>query len=252
MRKLISSMMMLVLLLGTALTSKAQTKSYKMWETITITPDNTKLKVLQENIRKHNKTFHKKGPYKSSVYDIVSGPNSNKILWEMGPLTFSHFDSRPADDKHTNDWRDNVMPYVKELSNNEYWRKEEKFSHTEGLSEGSHPINLVRHFTIADGEDYNSEALLTQIVNTIKSMPDANPFGVYENLLTQGAKGNHFITINFLKKWADLDKEDTFEQAFIKLHGKKSWDPFIKNWNEAYLDAWDEIQVYNPKMSGDK
>ena len=99
-----------MLFLGNTLTSKAQTKSYIMWESITITPDNTKLKLLQENMRKHNKTFHKKWPYKSSVYDIVSGPNSNKILWEMGPLTYSHLDGRPLDDKHSDDWRDNVLP----------------------------------------------------------------------------------------------------------------------------------------------
>ena len=120
------------------------------------------------------------------------------------------------------------------------------------MSEGSHPINLIRHYTVAKGEEHNSKALLTKISNTVKSMPNANPFGVYFNEHLQGSKGNHFVVINFFEKWADFDKEDTFKQAFIKLYGENSWDTMIRNWDETYSDVWDEIQVYNPKMSGDK
>lgn len=36
------------------LTIEAQDKEYVMWESITLSPDNTKLKVLGENMRNHN------------------------------------------------------------------------------------------------------------------------------------------------------------------------------------------------------
>ena len=36
--------------------------------------------------------------------------NSGKIVWQMGPMMFSHNDSRPSEGGHDEDWRDNVLP----------------------------------------------------------------------------------------------------------------------------------------------
>jgi len=46
-------MMLVIIVFGTMLTVKAQENSYIIWESITITPVNAKLKVLEENMRKH-------------------------------------------------------------------------------------------------------------------------------------------------------------------------------------------------------
>ena len=90
---------MVAIVFGTMITVKAQdeSKDYKMWEDIMLTPDNTKLKVLQENMRKHNMTYHKEGPSKATVYNISSGPNAGNIIWEMGPMMYKHNDSRPGE-----------------------------------------------------------------------------------------------------------------------------------------------------------
>ena len=119
-KRTISCMLLLAVAFGTTPTIQAQEKSYVMWESITITPDNTKLKVLSENMRKHNMAYHSEGPYKAYVYNITTGPDIGKIVWEMGPLTYSHLDARPSEGGHDEDWRDNVMPYVKKMTNGEY------------------------------------------------------------------------------------------------------------------------------------
>ena len=81
-KKTISMMIMVAVVFGTMLTVSAQdnNKSYKMWEDMMFTPDNAHLKVLSENIRKHNQKYHKSGVYKATVYNIVTGPNAGKII----------------------------------------------------------------------------------------------------------------------------------------------------------------------------
>ena len=103
-KRSISLLMMVALVFGAMVTVQAQDDSkYQMWESIMMTPDNTKLKVLGENMRKHNQKYHKDGPYEATVYNIATGPNVGKMIWEMGPLTFSHLDARPSKGGHDED-----------------------------------------------------------------------------------------------------------------------------------------------------
>ena len=66
-KKSISLLTMVAIIFGTMITVNAQddSKSYEMWEDIMFTPDNTKLKILEANMRKHNQTYHKSGPHKA-------------------------------------------------------------------------------------------------------------------------------------------------------------------------------------------
>ena len=120
---------MSLMILGIAPRVQAQEDSPDMiWESIIITPDYTKLKELGESMARHNKKYHASGKYQAHVYNISSGPNMGQIVWEMGPLTLSDLDSRPAAGGHDEDWRDNVMPYVKKMNTGEYWRQNQKIS----------------------------------------------------------------------------------------------------------------------------
>ena len=115
-KKSIASFLMLAMVFGVSLTLSAQeSENYNMWEDIMLTPDFTKLKILETNMRKHNQTYHKSGPFEAAVYNIVSGPNSGNIIWEMGPMMYKHNDTRPDSGGHDEDWRDNVMPYIKKM-----------------------------------------------------------------------------------------------------------------------------------------
>jgi len=133
-KKCNSLLLMVAIVFGTMFTANAQDdSSYQMWESITLTPDNSKLKVLAENMRKHNQKYHKSGAHKATVFNITTGPNAGKIVWEMGPLTFADLDTRPSVGGHDEDWRDNVDPYIKKTNTVEYWKEDTKNSNTSML-----------------------------------------------------------------------------------------------------------------------
>jgi len=251
-KKIISSLMMVVIVFGTIISVNAQEKSYVMWESITLTPDNTKLKVLGENMRKHNQKYHKEGPYKAYVYTISTGPNIGKIVWEMGPLTYSHLDNRPSEGGHDDDWRDNVLPYVKKMSDGEYWKKDKKLSNTDMLTSDNttHPLLYIRYLEVVKGEGHNVKHLFTQISKAVKAMDGENPWGLYYNEFRQGDLGRHIATVSSMKNWAELDRDRNFKESFIKVNGEKSWQPFLENMNDTFSNSWDEIWSFNAKMSG--
>ena len=144
-KKTIALLMIFTLTFGATTTLNAQDNDYKMWENIMLTPDNTKLKAFGEAMSKHNKAYHKEGPYKANVYTIASGPNVGKIVWEMGPLKFSDLDGRPSKGGHDEDWRDNVMPHVKKMTHGEYWKEDKELSNTSMLDPNkiTHPLLLI-------------------------------------------------------------------------------------------------------------
>ncbi len=223
-----------------------------MWEAIMITPDNTKLKVLGENMRKHNQQYHSEGPYQATVYTISTGPNVGNMVWMMGPLKFTHLDSRPSDGGHDEDWRDNIMPYVKKLSNGEYWQGDNKLSNTSMMTgdPSVYPIVFVRYWEINLDHGHNLNNILKMVSETIKAMEGENPWGVYYNMFRQGDIGRHVATVSFSKNWAEYDEDPKFKSTFEKTHGEDSWDGFIRNMDLIFDNSWDEIWTYSAELSG--
>jgi hypothetical protein len=250
----ISYLLMATLLLGTVVITNAQEADAPMWETIVLTPDNTKLKVLSENMRAHNQKYHKEGPHKATVYQISSGPDIGKIVWMMGPLKFAHLDSRPSAGGHDEDWRDNVMAYVKKMQHGEYWKGDVKLSNTDMLTDDPslYPIQFIRYWEVNLEHSHNAEGMLTIISKTIKAMEGNNAWGVYYNQFRQGTRiGRHIATVGFYKNWAELDEAPTFKKTFLKVHGEDSWDAFVRNMDQVMDNSWDEIWVYDKELSGD-
>ncbi len=252
-KKVLSLIILTLFLLGPIATLKAQEEStYAMWESFYITPDNTKLKALGEAMSKHNKKYHKEGPHTALVYNVVSGPNIGKMVWQMGPLNFSHLDDRPAAGGHDEDWRDNVMPNVKKLSSGEYWKQDNDVSNTSMLEGdvGSYPLLHIRFFEVTDGHGYQIEHLMDQIGKAVKDMDGENPWGLYDNQFRQGNIGRHLATVRFHKNWAEYDTDSKFKESFLKLNGEDSWDAFTKGMRTSFSNSWDEIWEYNANLSG--
>lgn len=255
-KKYISLLMMVAISFGAISTIQSQesTSKYKMWEDIMITPDYTKLKILGENMRKHNQKYHKSGTYKATVYNIATGPNSGKMIWEMGPMTYTELDSRPSAGGHDEDWRDNVMPYIKKIETSEYWKEDDKLSNV-GMLDGDnskYPLLFIRYHEVSSSSGDNTKDILTKISETIKAMEGENPWGIYYNEFRQGTTiGRHIQTIGFMKNWAEMDDEsNNFKKTFLKVHGEDSWDGFIETWKNTFSNSWDEIWEYNPNLSG--
>ncbi len=253
-KKCNSLLLMAAIVFGTMLTVHAQDESsYEMWEDIMLTPDNTKLKVLAENMRKHNQTYHNAGPHKSTVYNITTGPNAGKIIWEMGALTYPDLDTRPSVGGHDEDWRDNIDPYIKRTNTVEYWKGDAKLNNTDMLDgdNSKYPILFVRYYEVEPGQGYNIGTFFEKISAAIKALDGVNPWGVYYNEFLQGDLGRHIAGFSFSPNWADFDRDVNFVETFEKLHGNNSWQRHVNLRNATFSNRWDEIWVYNKEMSGD-
>jgi hypothetical protein len=249
----ISYLLIAALFLSTIATVTAQDAEDPMWETIMIVPDNTKLKVLEENMRKHNQKYHKEGPYKSTVYAISTGPNMGKLVWMMGPLKYSHLDARPAAGGHDEDWRDNVMANVKKVEQGEYWTGDSKLSNTAMLTEdpGAYPILFTKYWEVESGHGFGVENHFKMGSEAIKAMEGVHPWGLYYNEFQQGNIGRHIATVSFFKNWTDFEKDWTFRKSFDSVHGENAWMGWIRNRDATFSNIWDEIWVYDKNMSGD-
>lgn len=253
-KKTISVMAVIAMVFSATVTANAQEdKSYKMWENIMLTPDNTKLKILSENMRKHNAQYHKAAPYNATVYNIVSGPNSGKIIWQMGPMHYKHNDTRPSEGGHDDDWRDNVMPYIKKIHTIEYWTQDDKLSNTSMLQSESimYPLLFVRVGEIEKNQVSSVNQFYKYVSETVKAMEGANPWGLYYNEFRQGNLGRHVASVSFYKNWTAFDEEEnTFKKTFEKVHGEENWQMFLDMADRTFKDSWDEIWMYNKHMSG--
>lgn len=253
-KKLFTILTMILFIFAPFATLKAQeASSYSMWESMYITPDYTKLKAFGEAMSKHNKKYHKEGPYSAVVYNVVSGPNIGKMVWQMGPLNYSHLDDRPSDNGHDDDWRDNVMPNVKKLSSGEYWKQNDAVSNTSMMAdEGKpRPILHIRFHEVNRGQSSQVKHLMGIIGATVKAMDGVNPWGVYSNEFQQGFDiGRHIASVGFYNNWAEYDKEDTFRATYEKLYGEGSWQAFLDGYDNTFSNSWDEIWQRNDALSG--
>jgi hypothetical protein len=253
MKKFNSLLLLVAIVFGTMFTVNAQDDdSYVMWESIMLTPDNTKLKVLGENMRKHNMTYHKEGTHKAVVYNISSGPNSGNLVWQMGPINYSHLDSRPAAGGHDEDWRDNVMPYIKKMGTIEYWRGDNTLNNTAMMDPNtvSHPILFIRFYEVEPGQGFSINTYFTRMFETIKSLDGENPWGVFYNEFRQGDLGRHIADVSFYKNWTEFDKDVKWIEAFNKVNGANSWQNQLNMEQATFSNSWDEIWVYDKALSG--
>lgn len=253
-KNLITSLLALCLIVSITFNAQAQNQEeYEMWESIMLTPDYTKLKVLGENMRKHNMKYHKDGPYEATVYNITTGPNAGKLIWEMGPMMHKHNDSRPSEGGHDEDWRDNVMPNIKKMHTVEYWKADDKLSNTDMLDgdNSKYPLLYVRYFEVDNDFGSSVKPFFTMVSEVVKKMDGINPWGIYYNEFRQGDLGRHIATVGFMKNWAEMDDDPKFKKTFNKVHGEDKWDTFIDMGANTFTNSWDEIWVYNKQMSGD-
>ena len=251
-KKNLGSIMVLFIIVSISFNAKAQSSEpYSMWESVMITPDYTKLKTLQTNMRAHNKKYHKVAPYTAVVYNISTGPNAGNIIWQMGPMMLAHNDSRPGEGGHDEDWRDNVMPYIKKMHTVEYWSQDDKLTNIEALTaEGANfPILYIRYFELSDDHEYTMKSVFKQASETAKSLN--LPWGLYYNAFLQGDIGRHVAVVNFHKNWTSIETPRKFKEGYEKLFGENSWDTFMDTVDDTFKNQWDEIWVYNKTMSGD-
>ena len=220
-----------------------------MFESIIIEADFENGAALRTNMANHNKKYHgEEGPHESMVYNISTGPNAGKIVWMMGPLTWSDLDHRPSEEGHDEDWMNNVVPNMEGTGAVEYWELDQELS-IPSTGE-TYPLIYIRYHNINPDQGHRVGALLKKMSATIKSMENVTSWSLYDNQLRQGSAGRHIATVSGMHKWADMEDDWNFKEAFENLYGKGSISGFNKEMGEVFSDSWDEIWSYDAYMSG--
>ena len=238
----------LVLLLALPLfVIQAQDDGYTMYETIVLEPETEDLAGLMEAMAEHNKTYHNEGAYSAIVWQIATGPNAGKLVWMMGPCTYTDLDGRPAGE-HDTHWANEVMPHIESGGPAEYWRRDDDLSHTDGQPR---PIVAIRYLEIEKGQGYRLQGLLQKLSDAVGASDDDTPWSVYYNEFQQGWDiGRHIALVSGLNTWSEFDKPDTFVQDFEKHHGENTWQPFLREWQEVIHNSWDEVWTIMPALTG--
>jgi hypothetical protein len=230
----------------------AQDDGYFQLETIILTPMPGHAKELSDNMAAHNKTYHAEVPYTAQVFGISSGPNIGKLVWMMGPCTFTDLDKRPGEGGHDEDWANNVMPHVKGISHGEYWRRDgEMVIDNRADQTVTMPMYMIRYSTVAPGQSYRVNGLMEKVHATLAAIDDVDYWAFYRNIFLQGNEnGRHVATVSGLNSWSEFDESLGFSKKFDEIHGEGAHEKFRKEINEVFSNTWHEIWSLNKKMSG--
>jgi hypothetical protein len=216
-----------------------------MYESIMLSPKSDHMSNLTVKMKEHNQTFHKEGSASSMVWRIINGPNTGKLIWMMGPVTFTEMDEMEMGADHMKHWVDDIMPNLHGMEQAEFWRLNGELSNQ--LGKQSEMI-YVRFLKINNGQLHNLIPMLKMVADVRKKNDPDVQFGVYVNEFMQGDIGRHVAVVTSMDGWADLDQEDTFQADFEEHFGSGSWDSFLRNWETTFADMYDEIWTLMPEM----
>jgi hypothetical protein len=230
-----------------------ESKVYTQWDTFRFTINNQFAKKFTENMRAHIKKYHVKAPLKAKIYNVTYGPNSNELIWVMGPVSFSELDARPDDKEHDEDWANNINPYITAYNQSEIWRVMEGLV-INNLDEKSEDPErfFTRYLTVnADQESEVIKYLMMQIKATLEKIGKIKFWVIMDNLFIQGNEnGRHMMGLSSMDSWAEYDEDWEFSKHFEEIYGKGSYKAFIANYEGVFKNQWNEVISVNKEMSG--
>ena len=221
-------------------------ESYVMYETMYIKPKADQLKEFNEALSAHNKQFHANGANAVAIQWVVNGPKAGQFVWVMGPCTFTDLDNRPSDDAHDDDWN-LVMPFVREISEVEYWRMDPDLSYTpEGWS-GSDKIH-IRAWDIKPGKIEAVKGFLQKAGEVFRTKKYDNSWHVYWNVFDTG-NGRDVAGVYGFDKWAEYDEESPFVMDFDEIHGEGAWSDAMAMMSKVSTIN-EELRELVPELGG--
>ena len=244
MKKLFLTSLCLCLFLGYVM---AQDGGTHMYETIYLTPIPAKITELNAGLSAHNKKYHGEGDYSAFVQYVLTGRKTADYVWAMGPGNFTRLDSRPAEGGHDEDWNKNVMPYISEQSNAEYWVRDDK-AHYAPENYSGDKIRLRMH-KVKRGKGQRVGEMFNDIVDVYRAKKYAQSIALYRNQFPT-AYGRNAATITGFSKWSMYDEDGTWVADFESVHGEGSWSKWISEWREIIEWTDNEVRQNLPALSG--
>lgn len=204
-------------------------------------------------MRSHIKKYHVKDLLITKIYNVTYGPNSNQLIWVMGPVSFSELDARADNKKHDDDWADNINPYIASYEQAEIWRNmDDLMINNLGEKDKSPEKFMMRYLTMDNNQDPEvAKYLLTQVKATLDKIGKVKYWTVMDNQFIQGFEnGRHLAAISSFDTWAELDDDWEFKKHFEEIYGKGSFTAFQNNYSKVFKNYWHEIISVNKEMSG--
>ena len=203
---------------------------------------------LKKGMADHNKKFHSIAPYHAEVWNVFVGPHEGRWLWGMGPCTFTDLDNEPAgQEAHDKDWMANVESHCVKVSEEEYWKLNDKYSYTpEGYNLGK---AVWTFFDIKPFEMYRFHAILEKVAKVYREKKYPNPFNVFENQFDSNNGRDIMLEWGF-NSWSYFDKDNSFKKDYEELNGEGSWNQLLNELRDIVNNSYDEVAEYMKNLSG--
>ena len=218
-----------------------------MYESIYLSPKLDALSTLNKNMTAHNKKYHGEGKHQAFVQTVVTGRRSGDLVWLMGPGTFANLDSRPAEGGHDEDWANNVMSNLEEVSRSEYWELDQQASYTPENSTNSKMV--IRFRRTKNGERAAVAKHYAKLTDLFREKKYSNGLSVYISKFPTG-NGRNMASVFTFANWAEMDENLPVGKDFDEKYGAGSWAKWSQDMAE--LTEWVDMEVREnlPAMSG--
>ncbi|HEC43210.1 MAG TPA: hypothetical protein ENI20_10315 [Bacteroides sp.] len=219
--------------------------SYIMYETMYITPKASKIKEFKAALSAHNKEFHASGASAVFIQWVSVGARAGQYVWVMGPTTFTDLDSRPADQGHEDDWGE-VMQYVDEISDIEYWKQDTDLSYTPEGWENTSKIH-IRAWDIKPGHMKEFNEILKQIAESCVKSDYKYSWHLYRSQFNTG-NGRQVASVSGFENWARFDEEGTWVKDFNELHREGAWAEAMELNRKIVVQMTQEVREIQPDL----
>ncbi len=238
----------LIVLLSAAFSLQAQT-DYKQWESHYFKAKPGEREAFEKGLAEHNKKFHNQDPFKTAIFNVVTGPHSGLYDLEMGPMTFTQMENRPSSDEHDAHWK-KVMEHGELVGETVYWRADKDIEYKPENSK-EFATYRWRYVTLLPGGGDRFEALMKDVLEVIEAKGYDASFNMYWRF--GSSQGPHVVTELGMKSMAWFDQPMTFTKDFDEIHGEGAYDRYVEDLDRCVdrSKTYDEIVNFNAKLSSD-
>ena len=217
--------------------------------TMLIAPEPGDYLKFKEGLKAHNTQFHAEGNAGIRIFHIMNGENAEKMMAVLGPLPWSGLDSPRYDaEAHEKDWYENVVPYMKDEQDVNFWRFDANKSHFPQNFEMS-KLN-VNMYDFKSGTYDKAMEHFEKISTVFKNHYPETPLGIYVNEFVSTKDGRDISMVYFFDEFAELGKDHKWKEKFEQEHGEGSHESFSKSWMDLLNGVQSEIWIYDQGLSG--
>jgi hypothetical protein len=222
---------------------------YKQYESVRFKVKMEHQADFEKGLAAHNKKYHNVAPYKVSIFEIWTGPNSGQYELSMGPMTFTQMEGRPSGEEHEKDWN-KVLEYVESVGEAVYWRADKDLQYRPAGSDNFGSFRW-RYFYVKPGQYERYKKLVGMVIDVMKTRNHKASMQLYSKF--GASQGPHTCMELGMNGFSYFDQDMMWKDEFEAVHGEGSLDMFNEEL-ELCLDrskTYDELVKFLPALSSD-